>query len=427
MNKTIITNIRMPDKQALGYVVIGGDGKIEKLTDGLPQKDETITTTIDGEGHILSFAFFDMRVTINNLVEVDSLYRWSQLLFAGGVTEASSVPSDKNPLDDAKLVRAFLSMANNTTETYADIHCYGAMTKRRQGQELAEYGLMGIAGALGLCDGNHNLATSDSFWRILRYAKNFDSLILAHPEEPTISHSQTVMTDTLLANRLGLTTAPAITEALQLQRDIALVELVGCRYHAGPITTRAGVDIIRQAKKNGLHISVDTAPHYFALNETAIGQYLTHAKLSPPLRCEDDRQAIIEAILDGTIDIIASDHKPLHDDKKRLPFALAAVGMASIETMLPLMITILHGEYKMPLAKLLAMITDKPRGLCRLLEHKSLAVGNIADIVLLDDKTEWTIDSVVFHSPSKNTPLDGYKVRGRVVKTFKKGKLVFSG
>ena len=430
MTKTIISNIRTINGNDSSYVVIDKDGMIEQWGSGKPPADKN-ANIVDGGGHVLAPSFFDMRVSINNLSAADSLQRWSNVLFAAGVTAAITVPSPKNLLDDAKSVRAFLSLTNSLTpkstqeQPLANIYCYGAMTRGLAGTQLTEYGLMGLAGALGFCDGNRNMTSSKDFLQILRYAKNFNALVLAHPEDPSLSHDDTVMTSSLLASRLGLPATPAISEALQLQRDLALVALVGGRYHAGPITTRAGVDIIRQAKKNGMNITADTAPHYFALNETAVGQYLTHAKLSPPLRSEDDRQGVMMGIIDGTIDIISSDHKPLHDDKKRLPFASAMVGMASVETMLPLMITFLHHQHNMPLNKTLAMVSDHPRRLFNL-GAGQLAIGQMADMVLIDDKAEWTINSAQFASPSKNTPFDGTRVRGRVVKTFKNGKVVFS-
>ena len=298
MSKILIHNIHFLDDKATGYVVIDKDGLIEKIGagNGDAPADKNITTKIDGMGCLLVPSFFDIRVTINNLLGADSLQRWSEVLFAGGVGRAVVVPSAKNPLDDAKSVRAFLSMAKNETRDStllpsATIHCYGAMSARRQGEQLTEYGLMGLAGALGFCDGNQNLASAETFWRMLHYAKNFNALILAHTEDASFSKDNVVMTSSLLSSQLGLPAAPRVSEALQLQRDIALVAQVGGRYHAGPITTKAGVNIIRQAKKDGLKITADTAPHYFALNQTAIGNYLTHAKLSPPLRAEEDRQA----------------------------------------------------------------------------------------------------------------------------------------
>ena len=434
MTKTILSNIRTLDGDAT-YVVIDGAGVIEQWGSGKAPADNN-AMVIDGGGHLLVPSFFDMRVTINNLSSVDSLQQWSNVLFAAGVTAAITVPSAKNLLDDAKSVRAFLSLTHPLRhgaeeQPLANIYCYGAMTRGLAGTQLTEYGLMGLAGALGFCDGNRNAASSQDFLQILRYAKNFNALVLAHPEDQSLSHDNAVMTSSLLASRLGLPAAPAVSEALQLQRDLTLVALVGGRYHAGPITTRAGVDIIRQAKKNGMNITADTAPHYFALNETAVGQYLTHAKLSPPLRSEDDRQGVMAGIVDGTIDIIASDHKPLHDDKKRLPFASAMVGMASVETMLPLMITFLHHQQGMPLNKLFAMVSTHPRRLFNLgasdeLSTSALTIGQVADMVLIDNKVEWTINSAQFASPSKNTPFDGFRVRGRVIKTFKNGKVVFS-
>lgn len=424
-------------KSADDWLLIGADGNIKEMGNGKPAYDKDVVA-IDGGGAILAPSFTDMRVTMDNIIDGANLGQWSRVAFAGGVGTVVAVPSVKNPLDDMKTVRAFLAMVDsvNTKKLGKDtlkIHCYGAMTKNSEGQQLSEYGLMKKMGVLGFSDGAQSTSDSLVFWRILLYAKNFDGLVVAHPEDMILTRGATA-SESGHATRLGLPSAPALAEALQLARDIAMVRASGrqhgrpTRYHSGPITTRAGVEIIRQAKKEGLPITADTAPHYFALNEQAIGQYLTHAKLSPPLRSEDDRLAVIEGLLDGTIDAIASDHRPLHDDKKRLPFASAVAGMVGLETMLPLAMTILHHQHGMTLEKLLAVFSHGPRRLLGLMTESDIFMkaNNPANLVLIDDQKESTIDSRYFLSASKNTPFDGWVVKGQVLKTWQGGRLVFS-
>jgi dihydroorotase len=228
-----------------------------------------------------------------------------------------------------------------------------------------------------------------------------------------------------IATRLGLQGVPACAEVMMIERDLHLVRLTGGRYHAAHVSTAAGVDAIRQAKARGLPVTCDTAPHYFGLNETEIGSYRTFAKLSPPLRSEDDRKAVAEGLRDGTIDLIASDHIPQDPDSKRLPFAQAIPGATGLETLLPLVLELYHNKV-LTLVDALHKVTAAPAALLGLAAG-NLAIGARADFVLIDPDRPWRIREDALLSKSKNTLFDGRPVQGRCLRTVFGGRTVFSG
>jgi dihydroorotase len=257
---------------------------------------------------------------------------------------------------------------------------------------------------------------------VLSYARNFDLLVVQHPEEPSLAAAGEV-NEGEVATRLGLAAIPAVAEVMIIERDLRLVELTCARYHAAHLSTADGVEAIRRAKARGLPVSCDTAPPYFALNETAIGDYRTFAKLSPPLRSEADRQAVVEGLCDGTIDAIASDHAPWDQDSKRLPFSSATYGIVGLETLLSLSLELYHNRH-LSLGALLAKLTCNPADILRLSAGR-LAVGGPADLVLFDPDIPWRISTDDFRSKSKNAPFDGRPVKGRVVRTIVDGRTIF--
>jgi dihydroorotase len=259
--------------------------------------------------------------------------------------------------------------------------------------------------------------------RALAYAKTFSLLIVQHPEEPSLTASG-VMNGGELATRLGLPGIPRLAEVMMIERDLRLVEMTGGRYHVAHVSTGESVEAIRRAKARGLDVTCDTAAHYFALNEIAVGDYRTFAKVSPPLRCEDDRMAILEGVADGTIDAIASDHSPHDQESKRVPFAIAEPGIVGLETLLPLSLQIYHWD-KIGLLQLLAHLTVKPAEILGLNAGR-LAKGAPADLLIFDPQRAWRIDPEKFESKSKNTPFEGLPVQGRVRRTVVDGRALFT-
>jgi dihydroorotase len=304
----------------------------------------------------------------------------------------------------------------------ARIYPYGAVTRGLKGTEIVEMGLMSLAGTVAFTDGTRAVADAVVMRRALNYARTFDALIVQHPEEPALA-AEGDMNEGEVSTRLGLAGIPACAEAIMIERDLALVALTGGRYHAAHISTKGAVECIRRAKDAGLSVTCDTAPHYFTLNETAVGDYRTFAKVSPPLRSEDDRRAIEAAVMDGTIDAVASDHAPHDQDSKRLPFPQAECGIVGLESLLPLSLR-LHHAGDMKLVDLLARLTSRPAQILGLPGGR-LAKGAPADLVVFDLARPWRLDPDSYRSKSKNSPFEGHPVQGRVLMTVVGGRCLY--
>jgi dihydroorotase len=247
-------------------------------------------------------------------------------------------------------------------------------------------------------------------------------MIIQHPEEPSLAEGG-AMNEGELSTRLGLSGIPAAAEAIMLERDIRLVAITGARYHAAHLSTSEGIDVIRRAKARGLPVTCDTAPPYFALNELAVSEYRTFAKLSPPLRSEADRQAVVAAIKEGVIDAIASDHAPQDQDSKRLPFAQAETGGVGLETLLAVTLELHHNRH-LTLLKAIELLSWAPARLLGL-PAGQIKVGAAADLLIFDPDRAWRVDPEKFHSKSKNSPFDGRPLQGVVLRTVVDGRTVF--
>ena len=284
-------------------------------------------------------------------------------------------------------------------------------------------GLLAESGALAFTDGLKAVADAQVMRRALAYARAFGRRIIQHPEEPRLAEGG-MMNSGELATRLGLAGIPAAAEVMMIERDLHLVAMTGASYHAAHVSTAAAVEVIRSAKARGLPVTSDTQPAYFTLNETAVGDYRTFAKLSPPLRSEDDRRAVAAAVADGTIDCVASDHAPYDQESKRVPFAHAAAGIIGLETLLPLTLELHHkGEGR--LIELLRRVTSAPADLLGLPQGR-LAKGAPADLLLFDLDRPGRIDVDRLHSKSKNSPFDGHPIQGRVLRSIVDGRTVFA-
>jgi dihydroorotase len=304
----------------------------------------------------------------------------------------------------------------------AKVYPYAAATKQLEGKELAEIGMLAEAGALGFTDGTKAIRNAQMMRRALSYAATFGVMIVQHPEEPSMADGG-VMNEGELATRLGLAGIAPAAEAIMLERDMRLVALTGGRYHAAHVSTRDGVAIIREAKRRGLPVTCDTAPPYFALNELAVGDYRTFAKLSPPLRSEDDRTAIVAALKEGVIDAIASDHAPQDQDSKRLPFAQAEFGGVGLETLLTVTLELYHNGH-LSLLQVIERLSFRPAQLLGLAAGR-LQPGAAADLVVFDPDRAGRVNPGKFRSKSKNSPFDGRPIQGRVLRTVVDGRSVF--
>ena len=379
--------------------------------------------TIDCNGLCLAPGLVDMRVQLREpgAEHMESIETGGQAAATGGVTTMVTLPNTAPPVDDVSVVEFLARRAREVR--LAKIHTYAAATKGMAGRELTEMGLLAANGALGFTDGVKAIADALVMRRVLAYARTFDQLVIQHPEEPSLASAGEV-SEGEIATRLGLPAITPMAEVIMLERDLRLVEVTGARYHAAHVSTAAAIDAIRKAKAAGLPVTCDTAPPYFALNETAIGDYRTFAKLSPPLRSESDRRAVVAGLADGTIDAIASDHAPWDQDSKRLPFSSAACGIIGLETLLPLSLELYHNGH-LPLLEMLRRLTVNPARLLGL-EVGRLTPGAPADLVLFDPEAPWRIDTELFRSRSKNAPFDGRPVQGLVEQTVVDGRTIFA-
>jgi dihydroorotase len=426
LGRTAYVNARLLDP-ATGLDVKGAlltDGETvadmgpELFRGGVPRGIEVV----DCKGLCLAPGLVDIRVQIREPGEEykGTIESAGMSATAGGVTAMICLPNTKPVIADMSVVEFVARRARLTG--LAKIYPYAAATKNLEGREITEMGLLAEAGAVAFTDGERAIADAQVMRRALTYAKNFGLMIVQHPEEPSLGKGGG-MNAGEMATRLGLGGIPIAAEVIMVERDIRLVELTGGRLHFAHVSTGAALDVIRKAKARGLPVTCDTAPPYFALNETSVGEYRTFAKLSPPLRSERDRQAVVEALVDGTIDAIASDHAPHDEDSKRLPFMQAAAGGVGLETLLSVTLDLYHNGH-MSLLNALSKICCAPANLMGLRAGR-LEKGARADFMLFDPDAAWQVIADDLISKAKNSPFDGRPVQGLVHRTVIDGRTVF--
>ena len=425
MADTLITNARLLDPasglDAPGALLIR-DGLIADCGAGLNAPEGA--TVVDAAGACLAPGLIDLRANLGEpgAEHRETIASAAQAAAAGGITTICVLPDTDPALDDPALI-SFIARRGEATGSVTLLP-YGAATAGCAGKELAEYGLLREAGAIAFTDGVRAIASARSMRLALSYARAFGSFIVQHPEEPSLAAGGAA-TEGELATRLGLPGITPAAEAMMVARDIALARITGGHVHFAHISTAAALDLIRAAKAEGLAVTCDTAPPYFDLNETAIGDYRSYAKLSPPLRTEADRQAVVAALTDGTIDAIASDHQPRDADDKRLPFAQAEAGGAGLATLLGVTLARVHAG-DVPLLTALGLLTARPANLLDLPQGR-LAKGAPADLVLFHPDRGWKVEAGKLPGKAQNSPFDGRALEGRVLGTWKAGRRVFGG
>jgi dihydroorotase len=407
------------DREERGGVLVS-DGLIQAVG---PQVTEAAgAQVIDCGGQVLAPGLIDMRAFIG---EPGGPYRETlksagEAAAAGGVTTVVSMPDTSPALDDPAVIDFIVRRARDTS--IVNICPAAALTKGLEGQEMAEIGRLKEAGAIAFTDGGRSVTNAQVMRRALTYARDFDALIIHHVEDPDLV-GQGVMNEGEFASRLGLPGIPREAETVMLERDIRLVRLTGGRYHAAMISCADSAEIVRGAKEKGLPVTCGVSINHLALNENDIGDYRTFLRLSPPLRHEDDRQAMIEALADGTIDVIVSDHNPQDVENKRLPFAEAADGAVGLETLLSAALRLVHAG-RISLPKLLRALSAKPAEILGLPGGR-LAVGAPADLIVFDPDAPYVLDKRQLKSLSKNTPFDEARLEGQVMVTMVAGRVVF--
>jgi dihydroorotase len=417
-NRTAYTNARLIDPasglDSLGSVLTDGKKIIDFGKNLINKKSFQGTNIIDCEGKCLAPGLVDMRIEIGNLSATVGA------AVAGGVTSAVCLPNTDPVIDDMSVVEFVARRARKQGKT--KVYPYGAVTKGLKGLELAELGLLSESGAVAFSDGIQAVSDTQVMRRALSYASTFDLMIVQHPEDPSLV-GEGVATAGEIATRLGLFGIPAEAEVILIERDLRLCELTGGRLHIAHVSTAEAIKVIRRAKDQGINVTCDTAPPYFALNETAIGDYRTFAKLSPPLRGEEDRQAIVEGLKEGVIDAIASDHTPRDEESKRLPFAQAAHGGIGLNTLLAVSLELYHNGH-MKLIEVMNLITAAPAKLMGL-KAGCMEKGGAADLILFDPYEGWKVDADALPGKAQNSPFDGRPVQGRVLQTIIDGRTVF--
>ena len=418
-----ITNTRLFDPAScldeVGAIVFDNEGIIACGKNISLPPDVSI---IDGTGLITTPGLVDMQVFIGEPGEEyrETLATASQAAAAGGVTTMIMMPDTQPVIDDAALVDYISRRARGTA--LVNVHPMAGITKGLDGVMMNEFGLLHEAGAVAFTDGSRSVMNARIMQKAMSYAANFGALIVHHAIDANLV-GDGVMNEGELAIRLGLSGIPVIAETIMLERDIRLVEATGARYHVAQISSRESIDIIRQAKDKGLPVTCGVSANHLMLNQNDVENYRTFAKLMPPLRTEEDRQALIEAIADGTIDVIVSGHNPQGEDAKRRPFGEAEFGSIGVETLLAAGLT-LHHEIEVPLTRLIDAMSTTPARLLGL-SAGALTIGHPADLALIDIDAPWIVDADNLHSRSRNAAIEGRKVQGKVMKTIVSGRTVF--
>ncbi|HET7109875.1 MAG TPA: dihydroorotase [Gemmatimonadales bacterium] len=407
-------------RDELADVLLAG-GKVEAVGRGLGTPDGA--ETIDASGLVVAPGFIDLHTHLREpgQEELETIATGALSAVAGGFTAVCAMPNTDPVCDNQGVVGFVVSQAQRAGK--ARVYPIGAISLGQKGQQLAEFGELVGAGAVAVSDDGHPVMSSHLMRTALEYAKVFGIPVADHCEEMSLAEGG-AMHEGIVSTRLGLKGIPSAAEEIMVARDILLAELTGGHVHLCHMSTRGSVELIRRAKDAGLRVTAEACPHHFTLTHEACDGYNTNAKMNPPLREDADREAIREALRDGTIDAIATDHAPHHYDAKEREFDQAPNGIIGLETAFPLANTELVGSGLLTLPQLVERMSTVPARIFGL-PGGSLAKGAPADVVVIDPQVEWSVDPASFRSKSRNTPFGGREVRGRAVATIVRGHIVF--
>ena len=428
MREKYLINARIIDPKnnidEFGGLIINEKGLIKDVgkkvsNANLPSDSEKI----DLNNKILMPGLVDMRVFVGEPgYEYKENFRTlSDAALSGGVTSVVSMPNTAPVIDNISMVD-FLKRRGRD-KSRINIFPAASLTKNAEGNKMTEFGLLKRKGIAAFTDGVRTIQNPQLMSRIMNFASQSDSLIMQHAEDNILSEGGHI-NDGEISTRLGLQGIPSLAEKIIVERDLAFLEEFFCRYHILQVSSEKTINVIKKAKKEGKNFTAGVSINNLSLNENDIGNFKTFLKLSPPLRTEKDRLSLVEAINDGTIDVIVSDHKPEDEESKRLTFAQAATGAAGVETLLPLSLELFHNK-SIKLNKLISTMTINPSKILGI-KKGSLDIGHEADLCVLDINKPWVVEKSELKSKSKNTSIENRKLQGQVLKTFVKGELVFN-
>lgn len=397
------------------------DGRIAALGKGLAAEDAEV---IDAGGKVVAPGLIDLHVHFREpgLTYKEDIASGSRAAARGGVTTVVCMPNTDPVVDHPALVKYVMEKGRAVGLT--NVLTTGCITKGMKSEELSEIGDLKEAGAVAITDDGRPVLSSGLMRRALEYAKMFDMPVMSHSEDLSLVDGGS-MNEGETSTRLGLRGIPKTAESVAVSRDVLIAEETGARLHVCHVSTKNSIEAVRAAKKRGAKITCETAPHYFSLTDKACEGFCTNAKMNPPLRDAEDVAAVIEGLMDGAIDAIATDHAPHHRDEKEVEFDKALNGIVGLETSLSLGITHLVRPGKLTLSQLIEKMSTVPAKIIGI-DRGSLQQGKIADLVLFDPEEKYVIHRDDFASKGRNTPFDGHEVYGKVLMTISEGKVVYT-
>lgn len=433
MKETIIIKngfVVDPKSSRQGYFdIIVKHGKIyevvEKNNSNFTSSDDC-ARIIDASGMAVLPGLIDTHCHLRDpgLEYKEDILSGSMSAAKGGFTSVACMPNTKPVADNKTVIEYIKNKGKNIG--LINVFPIGAISKGLEGLELAEIGELKQAGAVAISDDGNPVSNSALMKKALLYSSYFDVPVISHCEDLNLAE-EGVMNEGKMSSILGLKGIPSAAEEVMVARDIILSEYTGVPVHIAHVSTRLSVDLIRKAKQRGVNVTAETCPHYFSITDEACDNFNTNAKVNPPLRTHDDVEAIIEGLIDGTIDIIATDHAPHHIDEKNVEFNMALNGISGFETAVGLCITNLIKTHKMDLSNLACKMSVNPAKLFKLSGKGSISVGYDADITIIDLNSEYRVDSSKFYSKGKNTPFNNYMLYGEVKYTIVGGKIIVDG
>ena len=428
MKEKILINARIVDPSqkldCIGGLIIDSNGKIKaigkNINKNIAPKNAEI---IDIKKNILIPGIVDMKTFVGEPgYEYKENFRTlSQAALSGGVTSVVSMPNTKPVIDNVSMVDFIMRRGRDKAKI--NIYPCAALTRNIDGNSMTEFGLLSSRGIIGFTDVIRTIQNTSIMARGMNYASDMGVLIMQHAQDYELSKDGLV-NEGEISTRLGLSGIPTIAEKIIIERDLSLLEEYPCRYHINQISAMKSLEVIKKNKLSGKKFTVGVSINNLSLNENDIGDFKTFLKLSPPLRSEKDRVALINGIKEDLIDVIVSDHKPEDEESKRLPFSQAATGAIGVETLLPLALELYHNE-SLELSKIIQSLTINPSKILNI-KKGSLKKGFDADICIFDLNKPWVIKSEELKSKSKNTAIEDRKLQGKVLMTFLNGELVFN-